>query len=47
MASPVIDLAHLTGRRLVVVQELADGLIQRLRQDLDLLVSCCVGDVFQ
>ncbi|MBP2684193.1 MAG: hypothetical protein H6Q79_2232, partial [Deltaproteobacteria bacterium] len=42
MTSPVVDLTHFPGRRPVVVEELGDRLIQRLRQDEGLFVLECV-----
>ena len=38
MAALVIDLANLAGGLFIVVQQLADGLIERIRENLRLLV---------
>ena len=47
VAAPVVDLPHLAGRRLVVVEERGDGLVERFRQHRGLRILVGVGNVFQ
>src|SRR5262245_19063223 len=47
VAAAVVDLPDLARRRLVVVEELADRLVERLREERGALVAERAGDVLE